>query len=140
MAMAGSYTVTPAVVEQRRAAATRHGGRSDSQIGASARAHRRRLMRQMNLRIGDLDGIALGLLDGWARAHAVVTILTDHYQANGLFLPSGEVDPSLRTFFTGINSTRLQLQRLADHLARVGGHEDALAGYIDAEYGPGDGG
>jgi len=131
-----SYPITEAVVRQRTEAATRHGGRSESQISASARAHKRRLMRQMNLRIGDLDGISLALVDGWARSHAVVTILTEHYTRNGLFRADGDVDPSLRTFFTGINSSRLQLQRLAEHMAKVGGQGDALADYIDAEYGP----
>jgi hypothetical protein len=94
----------------------------------------------MNLRAGDLDGIGLGLLDGWARAHAVVTILTEHYSANGLFLQSGEVDPSLKTFLSAVGSTRLQLQRLSEHLSRAGAHQDALADYIEAEYGQDDGG
>jgi hypothetical protein len=129
------YPITAAVVRQRTDAATRHGGRSESQISASARAHKRRLMRQMNLRIRDLDGISLALVDGWARAHAVVTILTEHYTQNGLFRPDDEVDPSLRTFFTGINSSRLQLQRLAEHLEKVGHRGETLQDYIDAEYG-----
>src|SRR3970040_2787736 len=110
-----TYPITEAVIRQRTDAATRHGGRSQNQITATARAHKRRLMRQMSMKIGDLDGISLALVDGWARAHAVVTILTQHYTQNGLFRPDGEVDPSLRTFFTGINSSRLQLQRLAEH-------------------------
>ena len=91
----------------------------------------------MSMRIGDLDGISLALVDGWARAHAVVTILTEHYTQNGLFRPDGEVDPSLRTFFTGINSSRLQLQRLAEHLAKVGGQGETLDDYIIEQYGNG---
>ena len=85
-------------------------------------------MRQTDLKIGDLDGISLAFVDGWARAHAVVTILTEHYTEHGLFRADGEVDPSLRTFFTGINSCRLQLQRLAEHLAKVGQRGETLAG------------
>ena len=92
-------------------------------------------MRQTGLKIGDLDGIALAFVDGWARSHAVVTILTEHYTQHGLFRADGDVDPSLRTFFTGINSCRLQLQRLAEHLAKVGGRGETLQDYIDAEYG-----
>jgi hypothetical protein len=90
----------------------------------------------MGMRIGDLDGISLAFVDGWARSHAVVTILTEHYTQNGLFRPDGEVDPSVRTFFTGINSSRLQLQRLAEHLAKIGGQGETLQDYIDQTYGP----
>jgi hypothetical protein len=129
------YPITEKVIQQRTEAATRHGGRSQSQITATARAHKRRLMRQMNMKIGDLDGIALALVDGWARSFAVVAILTEHYAQNGLFRADGEVDPSLRTFFTGINSSRLQLQRLAEHLAKVGGQGETLEDYIDQQYG-----
>ena len=90
------------------------------------------------MKIGDPDGISLAFVDGWARSHAVVTILTEHYTQNGLFRADGEVDPSLRTFFTGINSSRLQLQRLAEHLEKVGVQGETLAEYIDAAYGNGD--
>jgi hypothetical protein len=39
--------LTPAELEQRRAAALRHGGYSAARIRARARAHRRRFLRQI---------------------------------------------------------------------------------------------
>jgi hypothetical protein len=129
------YPITEAVVRQRREAATTHGGQSEYQIRSKARAHRRRLMRQMNLRIGDLDGIALGYLDGWARAQAVVDILGEHFSERGLIDAEGNPLPSLRVYFTGLNSARLALNRLAEHLERHDGGGEALEDYVVERYG-----
>lgn len=94
-----AYPITSAVVEQRRQAATVHGAKSEHQIRSVARAHKRRLMRQMSMRLGDLDGIALGYLDGWARAWAKVTLLDEHFAEHGLVAPGG-TDATLRVYFT----------------------------------------
>jgi hypothetical protein len=88
------YPITDAVVRQRTDAATRHGGRSESQISASARAHKRRLMRQMNLRIGDLDGIALRMFfpalgAGELELASYLRIEEREREAGGLNQPSG---------------------------------------------------
>ena len=127
MSEARPYPITEAVVRQRTEAATRHGAKSEVQIRAVARSHKRRLMRQMNLRIGDLDGIAAGYLDGWARAWAKVTLLDEHFAQNGLIAPGG-TDATLRVYFTAVNTSRLQLQRLSEHLARYATSGEDLDG------------
>ena len=86
---------------------------------------------------GDLDGIALGLIDNWARAQSKVSILDQFFSEPGL-VREGEVDPALRVYFTGVNSARMALGRLAEHLAKIGGPADELGEYIDATYGNGD--
>lgn len=88
----------------------------------------------MNLRIGDLDGIAAGYLDGWARAWAKVTLLDEHFAQNGLIAPGG-TDATLRVYFTAVNTSRLQLQRLSDHLARYAPAGEDLDTYIIEQYG-----
>jgi hypothetical protein len=94
------YSVSEAVVEQRRNAATRHGGQSEHRIKAVARAHKRRFLRQTGLKIADLDGIALGLIDNWARAQSKVSILDEFFSEQGL-VREGEVDPALRVTSPG---------------------------------------
>ena len=76
--------VSDAQWEQRKHAALKHGGRAEYQIRPVARAQKRRLMRQLGMRIGDLDGVANGLLDNWARAQAKVTIMDDYFPYTGL--------------------------------------------------------
>lgn len=133
------YLISEAVVRQRTEAATRHGGQSETQIRSVARAHKRRFLRQTGLRIGDLDGVALALIDNWSRAQGKVTILDDFYSENGL-VSEGEVDPSLRVYFTGINSARMALGKLAEHLTSLDASRgETLEGYIDQTYGGNDG-
>ena len=131
-----AYPISEAVVEQRRVAATVHGAKSEHQIRSVARAHKRRLMRQMGMRICDLDGITLAYLDGWARAWAKVTLLDEHFAEHGLIAPGG-TDALLRVYFTALNTSRLQLQRLSEHLARHGTGTEDLDDYIDQAYGDG---
>jgi hypothetical protein len=131
------YPVSEAVVRQRTDAATRHGGQSENRIKAVARAHKRRFLRQTGLKIGDLDGISLGLIDNWARAQSKVTILDEFFSEQGL-IRNGEIDGALRVYFTGVNSARMALGRLAEHLAKAGEQTEDLDDYIDAAYGNGE--
>jgi hypothetical protein len=88
------------------------------------------------MRIGDLDGIALGYVDGWARSQAKITILDEHFERQGLVDAEGNVDAAMRVYFTAINSARLALNRLSEHLAKHGvAGGESLQDYIDAEYG-----
>lgn len=132
------YPLTEAVVVQRIDAATRHGGQSENRIKAVARAHKRRFLRQTGLKITDLDGISLGLIDNWARAQSKVTILDEFFSEQGL-VRDGEIDPALRVYFTGVNSARMALGRLAEHLAKAGTPKEDLDDYIDVTYGNGQG-
>lgn len=101
--------LSPAELEQRRTAALRHGAYSANQIKNRARAHRRRLLRQMRVRAGDLDALALAYLDGWARALAKL----DAYDSAGL-----ERHP--HEYHAAMNPARLWLVRLEARLREVG--------------------
>jgi uncharacterized protein with GYD domain len=59
-----SYPVTPAVIEQRREAAMIHGARSETRILYAARAQKRRILRRMHCRAGDLDATAIESVGG----------------------------------------------------------------------------
>jgi hypothetical protein len=90
----------------------------------------------MGKRIGDLDGLSLALIDVWARGFAKVTLLDQFYAERGL-IRDGEVDSSLKVYFTGLNSSRVALERLSTHLRSLGEPGVTLEGYLLNAYGPG---
>jgi hypothetical protein len=122
--------------EQRRDAATTHGAHSERQIVRRAASEKRRLLRQIGLRAKDLEGLGLALLDNWARCQSKVALLDDHFASVGFLDGEGEPVPATRIYFTAVNSARLALQRLEDHL-RSRQRDDAgeLARYLAATYG-----
>jgi hypothetical protein len=108
--VSGARALSSAELEQRRAAALRHGGYSPAQIKARARAHRRRFLRQIGLRASDLDAIAGGYLDGLARSLAKVDLFDADENRNG----------ELREYFAAMNAARLWLAKLEARLALLG--------------------
>ncbi len=126
--------MTPARFEQRSNAAMKHGGQSERKIRPVARAQKRRLMRQLGMRMGDLDGVANGLLDNWARAQAKVTIMDEHFAVRGFIREDGEPEPATKIYFVALNSARLALTRFGEHMKTRRPSSDALNDYIDAEY------
>jgi hypothetical protein len=110
-----------AELEQRRTAAVKHGGKSEQRVKAIATIQKRRLLRQIGLRLRDLDAIALGYLDLWARAQSKVEIYDRWAAEHGYLDEAGASPPWVREYFAAINSARLALAKLADHLkAREG--------------------
>jgi hypothetical protein len=100
------------------AAAVRHGATSERQIRPAAKAQRRRFLRQNGLRAGDLDGIGRGLLDNWARAQAKVELLDAYFERHGFLDARGKPRGGVQVYFTALNSARLALARLDEHLGR----------------------
>lgn len=93
-----------------------HGARSERTVNKVATTQKRRLLRQVGLRAGDLDGIALGYLDSWARAQAKVELLDQYADRVGWLNEDGEPMPGAKHYFTALNSARLSLARLEGHL------------------------
>jgi len=90
--------------------ALHHGGYSPTRIKSRARAHRRRFLRQAGLRARDLDAIAGGYLDGWARSLAKVDLFDSDEGRNG----------ELREYFAALNAARLWLGKLEQRLGALG--------------------
>lgn len=101
--------LTPAELEQRRQAPTRHGAYSAPQIKAKARAHRRRFLRQAGLKASELDAIAGAYLEGWAHARARVDLFD---------LEEREREPA--EYFAALNSARLSMAKLEARLNALG--------------------
>ncbi len=91
-------------------------------------------MRQLGMKIGDLDGVANGLLDNWSRAQAKVTIMDEYFAARGFIREDGEPEPATKIYFVALNSARLALTRFGEHMKTRRPHSDALNDYIDTTY------
>jgi hypothetical protein len=138
--MRRTYTVSAAVLAQRRAAPLKHGARSPAQIGASARAQKRRLLRQLGLRASDLDGVGLAFLDTWARSQSKVQLCDAYFEEYGFLDEQGKPRPAAHIYLASLNSARLAATRLAEHLRSRGVKSESLESYLESEYGAGNGG
>lgn len=96
--------------------AVSNGASSEARIRPVARSQKRRLLRQIGLSSADLDGIGKALLDNWARAQAKVDLCDRYFAEHGFLDPDGEPKAPSKVYFTAINSSRLALQRLREHL------------------------
>jgi hypothetical protein len=111
----------------------KHGANSEGRIRPAARAQRRRFLRQTGLRASDLEGLGLALLDNWARAQAKVVLLDAYFDRAGFLDAEGEPVPATRIYFTALNTARLALVRLNEHLKARAPDEPSLADVL-AEY------
>jgi hypothetical protein len=131
----GSYTVTAAVVEQRRAASTRHGTRSEVLVRDAARAQKRRILRRLGVRSADLDAVSAVLVDVLARSLALAGMLDRFYAGRGVVREDGQGEPTLAVYLSALNQARLTAAKLAEHMSRQGVTGDDLRDYIVENYG-----
>jgi hypothetical protein len=96
--------------------AVKSGAQSVNRIRPVARSQKRRLLRQIGLASSDLDGVGRALLDNWARAQAKVELCDRHFQQHGFLDAKGEPKAPSKIYFTAVNSARLALTRLREHL------------------------
>jgi hypothetical protein len=95
---------------------TTHGARSEALVRSTATAQKRRLLRQVGLRVSDLDGIGLAYLDGWARAQAKVELMDAWSAEHGWLTPEGTPPPFVLVYFAAVNSARLAIDKFAAHM------------------------
>ena len=94
----------------------KHGARSEPRVKQLALNKRRTLLRHLGLRQEQLDGIGRAHLKDWSMAAAVAELYFDHLDANGLVDESGEGPGYMKTWLAAVNSSRLCLVKLAEHL------------------------
>lgn len=109
--------------------ALKHGAQAtkSAQIATQASVHKRRLLRQIGTRESALSPSARGYLALLARLLAKVDAVDRYLDDVGLIRDDGEPEPVLRLYVSLVNSARLTMQRLEEHLgdADLGG--DPLA-------------
>ena len=106
-----------------------HGARSPRQIAAAARAHRRRLLRNLGLKAGDLDGIGREFLRLWSQGQAELDLRT-----------AGGIDAG-KDYWHAFNATKRALERLSPYLQAAAkakaGEAGGLDRYLRDNYGEG---
>lgn len=99
-------------------AALKHGARSDKRVSPRAATHKRRVLRQIGLRASDLDGIALGYLDGFSRAQAKIELLDAYADEHGFIDRRGKPRGFVAVYVSLLNTARLALSKLDEHLKK----------------------
>jgi hypothetical protein len=108
--------MTAAELEQRRNAPLKHGATSPTEIDVKAATVRRRFLTQNALRVSDLDALGRARLDGWARPQAKAELLDRYFAEHGLLDEGGIPRPAAAIYFPALNSARLALTKLEEHL------------------------
>lgn len=93
-----------------------HGARSEARVSARATVQKRRLLRQVGLRMSDLDGLGQALLDSWARAQSKVELMDEWSSEHGWLDEKGNAPGFVATYFAALNSARLALGKLGEYL------------------------
>lgn len=97
-----------------------HGARSEPTVTHVATVQKRRLLRQIGLRAADLNGIGQGYLYSWARAQAKVELMDAWSNEHGWLTPDGQPPGFVKVYLAAINTARLSLRALDEHLVVQG--------------------
>jgi hypothetical protein len=106
--------------------AVRHGATSERLIGRRATVEKRRLLRQIGLRQSELGSIGRALLLNWSRAAAALHLLDEYAGKEGWLDAEGNPRGFSRLYVSLLNSERLALRSLSDHLKSRPGAIDPL--------------
>lgn len=96
--------------------AVKSGAHSEPTVKRVATVQKRRLLRQVGLRAGDLDGLGAAYLDSWARAQSKVELLDAWFAERGFLQEDGSPAPGVIVYFTAVNSAARTLAKLEAHL------------------------
>jgi hypothetical protein len=135
MSKSKTYPITPAVIAQRREAATVHGAKSEYRLKAVAKNQKRTILRKLGVRASDLDAVSAIYVDVLARGLSKVQLLDTYYAEKGIVRADGQGEPTLGVYLSALNLVRLTTGRLSEHLTRQGGLTESLEDYIDERYG-----
>lgn len=89
------------------------------------------MLRQLNQKRSDLDSVGRALLLNWARASAALHEMDAYAEEHGWVKDDGEPRGFVRAYFTALNSERLALRALGEHLCTRDPADDALAALIE---------
>lgn len=95
---------------------TQHGARSEHRVSPLAKNLKRRVLRQLKLRVSELDPVALGYVEAYVRAAVKVRLYDEWLEEHGLVNGEGCSPRFMPTYVALLNSTRLSLARLEDRL------------------------
>jgi hypothetical protein len=119
--------------DESRVALVTHGARSEPTVKRRAVNKKRTLLRQLDLRQQDLDGIGRALLNDWAKAAAIVELYFDWADEHGWLDEDGTPPAFTATFLASVNTSQLTLMRLAEHLKARGKGESSMVLALQAQ-------
>jgi hypothetical protein len=107
-------------------AALVHGATSERHIRPLARNQKRRVLRQMGLRVSDLNPVGRALLEHYVRLTAKVVLIDRYLDEVGVVDEHGQPQPSLKVY--------VQLHRAAlNALGRLEAHMDIREPSLEAQ-------
>jgi hypothetical protein len=90
--------------------------RTSAHITPLARAHRRRLLRRLDITYGELDPIARGHFDIYARTIAKIEVADAWFEENGYIHDKGAMPAVAQVYTSLLNTAGRALERLQGHL------------------------
>jgi hypothetical protein len=106
------YTVTPAVIEQRREARLTHGAQSRAALSPLVVSMKKSLLARMGIRQRDLTWAGRELLDVYCAARSKITAIDTWLETNALIDASGNVAPVMRVYLAALNTSVRTLEAL----------------------------
>lgn len=94
----------------------RHGALSERALAPQSTVEKRRLLRQVGLRLDDLESVGKALLQNWARAAAALSLMDRYAQEVGWLDGEGNPRGFARLYVSMLNSERLALRDLEKHI------------------------
>jgi hypothetical protein len=109
-----SYTVSREVVEQRRAAATRHGAQSGAVVVPLSRNVKQSILKRMGLRQAELSWQGREMLDLYARNKAKLIALDRYFETVPLIDPDGSPNGATKVYWHSFNASVRALRELRE--------------------------
>jgi hypothetical protein len=113
-----AYTVSPAVVEQRRAAKTTHGAKNQVAVRRRAGYLKQSVLQASGLRQADLDPITKRYLDLWSRVAGKIELYDAWAAEHGWVDAEGNSPGIAKEYYAAINAAGRLLSKLDEHLSR----------------------
>jgi hypothetical protein len=119
-----AYTVTPAVREQRRLAATTHGAQSGAVVVPLSRNVKQSVLKRMGLRQAELSWAARETLDLYARNKAKLIALDRYFETTPLIREDGSPHGATKIYWLSYNAAIRSLEALRGVISQMA-KEDA---------------
>jgi hypothetical protein len=130
------YSVTPAVREQRRAAATRHGAQSGAVLVPLSRNVKQSVLKRMGLRQAELSWQGREMLDLYARNKGKLIALDRYFESVPLVDRDGTPNGATKIYWQSYNAavrSLTELRAVVEAMAREDQRFDKAVAALAAE-------
>jgi len=131
-----NYTVSKAVIEQRRNARLRHGAQSGAVVVPLSRNVKQSVLKRMGLRQAELSWAAREQLDVYARSKSKLIALDRWFEANPLVDAEGRPAGPTKIYWAALNActkSLVELRRTIEAMAKEDSRYDRALETLVAE-------